>query len=51
VKTGLTAFDPFDLSAAENLEFGLYWDGGHAVDFDAPDLFAWIKELTGYSAT
>ena len=29
---------------------GLYWDGGHAVNFDAPDLFAWIKERTGYSA-
>ena len=28
----------------------LYWDGGHAVNFDAPDLFAWIKKLTGYSA-
>ena len=24
---------------------------GHAVNHDAPDLFAWIKELTGYSAT
>ena len=28
----------------------LYWDGGHAVNYDAPDLFAWVKKLTGYSA-
>lgn len=29
----------------------LYWDGGHAVNFDAPDLFTWIGKLTGYSAS
>jgi len=28
----------------------LYWDGGHAVNYDLPDLFAWVKKLTGYSA-
>jgi hypothetical protein len=27
----------------------LYWDGGHAVNYDSPDLFAWIGKLTGYS--
>jgi hypothetical protein len=35
----------------DSVNSALYWDGGHAVNFDAPDLFAWIKELTGYSAT
>jgi hypothetical protein len=34
----------------DEVNSGLYWDGGHAVNFDAPDLFAWIKKLTGYSA-
>ena len=29
----------------------LYWDGGHAVNFDAPTLFTWITKLTGYTAT
>lgn len=27
----------------------LYWDGGHAVDFDSPDLMSWIGELAGYN--
>ena len=35
----------------DSVNSALYWDGGHAVNFDAPDLFAWIKQLTGYSAT
>jgi hypothetical protein len=35
----------------DSVNSALYWDGGDAVNFDAPDLFACIKELTGYSAT
>ena len=35
----------------DQVNSGLYWDGGHAVNYDAPDLFAWIAKLTGYSAT
>ena len=34
----------------DQVNSGLYWDGGHAVNYDAPDLFAWIAKLTGYSA-
>lgn len=34
----------------DSVDSGLYWDGGHAVNFDAPELFAWIEKLTGYSA-
>jgi hypothetical protein len=26
----------------------MYWDGGHAVNFDSPDLIEWIGRLTGY---
>lgn len=34
----------------DQVNSGLYWDGGHAVNYDAPDLFTWIARLTGYSA-
>jgi hypothetical protein len=33
----------------DTVNSGLYWDGGHAVNFDAPALFAELKKLTGYS--
>ena len=33
----------------DSVNSAMYWDGGHAVNYDSPDLFAWIGELTGYS--
>ena len=33
----------------DSVNSALYWDGGHAVNFDSPDLIAWIGQLTGYS--
>ena len=34
----------------DSVNSAMYWDGGHAVNFDSPDLMAWIGKLTGYSA-
>ena len=34
----------------DSVNSALYWDGGHAVNFDSPDLIGWIGKLTGYSA-
>jgi hypothetical protein len=34
----------------DGVNSALYWDGGHAVNFDSPDLMAWIAKLTGYTA-
>jgi hypothetical protein len=28
----------------------LYWDGGHAVNDDAPEFIAWTEKITGYTA-
>jgi len=33
----------------DSVNSAMYWDGGHAVDFDSPDLIDWIGKLTGYS--
>jgi hypothetical protein len=33
----------------DSVNSALYWDGGHAVNFDSPDLMSWIGQLTGYS--
>ncbi|MBV9447018.1 MAG: hypothetical protein JO345_14135 [Streptosporangiaceae bacterium] len=33
----------------DNVNSALYWDGGHAVNYDSPDLIEWIGKLTGYS--
>jgi hypothetical protein len=33
----------------DSVNSALYWDGGHAVNFDSPDLMEWIGKLTGYS--
>jgi hypothetical protein len=33
----------------DGVNSALYWDGGHAVNFDSPDLIKWIGQLTGYS--
>jgi hypothetical protein len=33
----------------DSVNSAMYWDGGHAVDFDSPDLIEWIGKLTGYS--
>jgi hypothetical protein len=35
----------------DSVNSAMYWDGGHAVDFDSPDLIEWIGKLTGYSLT
>lgn len=32
----------------DNVNSSLYWDGGHAVNEDAPEFIAWIATLTGY---
>jgi hypothetical protein len=32
----------------DSVNSAMYWDGGHAVDFDSPDLIDWIGKLTGY---
>ena len=34
----------------DTVNSALYWDGGHAVNFDSPDLMSWIGEPTGYRA-
>jgi hypothetical protein len=34
----------------DHVNSAMYWDGGHAVNFDSPDLMSWISQLTGYSA-
>jgi hypothetical protein len=33
----------------DSVNSALYWDGGHAVNFDSPDLIEWIGKLTGYT--
>jgi hypothetical protein len=33
----------------DSVNSAMYWDGGHAVNFDSPDLIDWIGKLTGYS--
>jgi hypothetical protein len=33
----------------DSVNSAMYWDGGHAVNFDSPDLIEWIGRLTGYS--
>ena len=33
----------------DNVNSAIYWDGGHAVNEDAPALFDWLSKLTGYS--
>jgi len=32
----------------DSVNSAMYWDGGHAVNFDSPDLIDWIGKLTGY---
>jgi hypothetical protein len=34
----------------DTVNSALYWDGGHAVNFDSPELMSWIGDLTGYRA-
>ncbi|HTR91689.1 MAG TPA: subtype B tannase [Trebonia sp.] len=34
----------------DTVNSAVYWDGGHAVNYDSPDLMAWIAKLTGYTA-
>lgn len=34
----------------DNVNSSLYWDGGHAVNEDAPEFMKWIARTTGYSA-
>jgi len=35
----------------DHVNSAMYWDGGHAVNFDSPDLMTWIGQLTGYSVS
>jgi hypothetical protein len=36
-------------SLGDNVNSALYWDGGHAVNQDAPEFIAWVAKITGYS--
>jgi hypothetical protein len=29
------------------LNSSMYWDGGHAVNYDAPEFIRWVGALTG----
>jgi hypothetical protein len=33
----------------DNVNSSMYWDGGHAVNDDAPEFISWIAKLTGYA--
>ena len=33
----------------DSVNSAVYWDGGHAVNFDSPDLIEWVGKLTGYT--
>ena len=33
----------------DNVNSALYWDGGHAVNEDAPEFIAWVAKITGAS--
>ena len=35
-------------SLGDNVNSALYWDGGHAVNEDAPNFISWIARITGY---
>jgi hypothetical protein len=35
----------------DHVNSAMYWDGGHAVNFDSPGLMTWIGQLTGYSVS
>jgi hypothetical protein len=34
----------------DNVNSSLYWDGGHAVNEDAPEFMTWIATVTGYTS-
>jgi hypothetical protein len=36
-------------SLGDNVNSALYWDGGHAVNEDAPEFIAWIAKVTGHA--
>ena len=36
-------------SLGDNVNSSMYWDGGHAVNYDAPDFIRWIATVTGYT--
>ena len=36
-------------SLGDTVDSALYWDGGHAVNEDAPEFIAWIAKITGQS--
>jgi hypothetical protein len=48
--TVVTSLAAITTDLGDSVNSALYWDGGHAVNFDSPDLMNWIGELTGYSA-
>jgi hypothetical protein len=35
-------------NVGDNVNSSMYWDGGHAVNEDAPEFVAWVTRLTGY---
>jgi hypothetical protein len=36
-------------SLGDTVDSALYWDGGHAVNEDAPEFIAWVAKITGHS--
>jgi hypothetical protein len=35
----------------DTVNSSMYWDGGHAVNYDAPEFIRWVAALTGYSGS
>jgi hypothetical protein len=35
-------------SLGDTVNSAMYWDGGHAVNYDAPEFIAWVASITGY---
>lgn len=33
----------------DTVNSSMYWDGGHAVNYDAPEFIRWVGALTGYT--
>jgi len=36
-------------NVGDNVNSSMYWDGGHAVNEDAPEFITWVAKLTGYN--
>jgi hypothetical protein len=37
-------------SLGDDVNSFLYWDGGHAVNEDAPEFVEWVADRTGYTS-